>query len=54
MPAAALAGGAFLVICDILARLPEREIPLGVITGLIGAPVFLALLVRARRQGAYG
>jgi iron complex transport system permease protein len=54
MPAAALAGGAFLVICDVLARLPEREIPLGVITGLIGAPVFLALLVRARRQGAYG
>lgn len=54
VPAAALAGGAFLVFCDILARLPEREIPLGVITGLIGAPVFLALLVRARRQGAYG
>jgi iron complex transport system permease protein len=54
MPAAALAGGAFLVICDVLARLPAREIPLGVITGLIGAPVFLALLVRARRQGAYG
>ena len=54
IPAAALAGGAFLVWCDVLARLPEREIPLGVITGLIGAPLFLVLLVRAQREAIHG
>lgn len=54
VPASALAGGSFLVVCDILSRLPEREIPLGVITGLIGAPVFLTLLVRARARGIHG
>lgn len=54
IPASALAGGAFLVWCDILARLPEREIPLGVITGLIGAPLFLWLLVRAQREATHG
>ncbi len=54
IPASALAGGCFLVICDVISRLPSQEIPLGVITGLIGAPVFLSLLVRARRQGIHG
>jgi iron complex transport system permease protein len=56
IPAAALLGGSFLVACDILARvLPSRsEIPLGVITGLIGAPVFLALLARSYRELAHG
>ncbi|HEX2688419.1 MAG TPA: iron ABC transporter permease [Kofleriaceae bacterium] len=54
VPASALAGGGFLVCCDIVSRLPEREIPLGVVTGLIGAPVFLVLLVRAHRRGTYG
>lgn len=51
LPAAALAGGAFLVACDVLSRaLPlQSEIPLGVITGLIGAPVFLLLLLRSRQ-----
>lgn len=52
IPAAALAGGLFLVVCDVLARaLPTRaEVPLGVVTGLIGAPVFLTLLLRSRRE----
>jgi iron complex transport system permease protein len=52
VPASALAGGTFLVACDVLTRLlPTRsEIPLGVVTGLIGAPLFLGLLVRARRE----
>jgi iron complex transport system permease protein len=56
VPAAALLGGTFLVACDVLARtLPSRaEIPLGVITGLIGAPVFLALLARSYRELAHG
>jgi iron complex transport system permease protein len=52
LPAAALGGGAFVVACDMLARsLPARgEIPLGVITGLIGAPLFLVLLLKHQRE----
>jgi iron complex transport system permease protein len=52
VPAAALAGGTFLVLCDIACRLiPGRtELPLGVVTGLVGAPAFLWLLLRHRRQ----
>jgi iron complex transport system permease protein len=56
IPSAALGGGAFVLACDVLARLvPARtEIPLGVVTGLFGAPVFLWLLLRSRREALYG
>jgi iron complex transport system permease protein len=56
LPAAALAGGIFVVLCDALTRaLPTRsEMPLGVVTGLIGAPLFLVLLLRSRRELAHG
>ncbi len=56
LPAAALAGASFVAACDVLTRaIPSRgEIPLGVVTGLVGAPVFLILLLRARRQEATG
>jgi len=55
IPAAVLAGAAFLIACDLAARLAPLatgggELPLGVVTGLVGAPVFLALLVRSRRE----
>jgi iron complex transport system permease protein len=52
IPAAALGGGFFVVCCDVLCRvLPGRsEVPLGVITGLVGAPTFLWLLLRHRRE----
>jgi iron complex transport system permease protein len=52
IPIAAIAGSAFVAACDLLARtLPARgEIPLGVITGLVGAPAFLALLSRTQRE----
>ncbi|MEY2930111.1 MAG: hypothetical protein RL033_860 [Pseudomonadota bacterium] len=52
LPAAALGGATFVVLCDVLCRvLPGRsEVPLGVITGLIGAPTFLWLLTRHRRE----
>ena len=55
LPAAALAGGVFVVACDVVARLiPARsEIPLGVVTGMIGAPLFLLLLIRLRQERAY-
>ena len=48
LPAAALFGAAFLVGCDLLARtiLAPVELPVGIITALIGGPFFLWLLIR--------
>jgi ABC-type Fe3+-siderophore transport system permease subunit len=48
MPAAALFGGAFLVLCDLVARtlLAPVELPVGIVTAVIGGPVFLWLLFR--------
>lgn len=48
LPIAALAGAVFLVWVDVAARVAVRptEIPLSVVTGLVGAPVFLVLLGR--------
>jgi len=56
VPAAALGGGVFVLACDVLARsLPSRtEVPLGVITGITGAPLFLWLLLRSRRSLLHG
>ena len=52
LPAAAVGGAIFLVLADVVARaLPGGEMPLGVITGLVGAPVFLVIFARARRSG---
>lgn len=50
LPAATLFGGLFLVIADTLARtiLAPRQLPVGVITALLGVPLFLLLLNRAR------
>jgi ABC-type Fe3+-siderophore transport system permease subunit len=50
LPASALFGAAFLVACDVLARtvMSPIELPVGVITALIGGPFFLWLLVRKR------
>ena len=51
VPACILGGGAYLIICDLLSRtLPEQgEMPAGVITALIGAPLFIILLKRSGR-----
>lgn len=48
LPAAALAGGALLVAADVLARqiVAPAELPIGILTALIGAPVFLHILMR--------
>ncbi len=48
VPAAALGGAAFLVICDTTARtlLGGRELPVGAITAIVGGPLFLVLLRR--------
>src|SRR5437867_4790230 len=46
------AGATVLVLADLAARsiIPPAELPVGVITGLVGAPFFLILLVRSRRM----
>ncbi len=47
LPASLLLGGSFLLLTDTLARsLASIELPLGVLTALIGAPFFLLLLAR--------
>ena len=50
LPHSALLGGSFLVVCDTLARslLAPVQLPVGVITALLGVPAFLLLLSRAR------
>ncbi len=50
LPASALAGGALLLIADTLARqlVAPAQLPVGVITALIGVPLFLLLLRRDR------
>ena len=52
LPAAALAGGGFLVLADTLARtiVAPQQLPVGVITALIGVPVFLLQLHQIRKK----
>jgi len=51
LPAATLAGGGFLALCDALTRLLWRgRLPVGVITQLLGGPFFLVLLLREKRR----
>ena len=48
LPASALFGAAFLVACDLVARtvLAPVEIPVGIVTAMLGGPFFLWLLIR--------
>jgi len=52
LPASALVGSIFLVLADLVARvlMPPAEIPVGIITALIGAPFFIYLLRRSKRE----
>ncbi|GAB6904991.1 putative ABC transporter permease protein HI_1471 [Desulfosarcina cetonica] len=51
LPFAGLLGGIFMLAMDTLARtLPGGEIPVGILTAVVGAPFFGILLVRNRRQ----
>ena len=53
LPASALLGAVAMEIIDLVARLiiPPAELPIGIITAVVGAPVFLAILLRQTRQG---
>lgn len=48
-PLSALFGASFLILADLVARIPG-ELPVGVITAIVGAPVFVVLL---RHRGGY-
>ncbi|MCA9320673.1 MAG: iron ABC transporter permease, partial [Planctomycetes bacterium] len=51
LPASVLGGAAFLVLCDLATRVafPDRVVPVGLLTSLLGVPYFLILLVGSRR-----
>ena len=52
IPMAAIVGGCFLVMADLIARtvLSPGEIPVGIVTALCGAPFFIYLLIRNRQD----
>ncbi len=54
LPASALGGAALLLAADVATRLiaPDRDLKLGVLTALVGAPFFLHLIRRTAREGA--
>ena len=50
IPLCAAGGGAYLLACDIAARtvVPSRELPVGIVTAILGVPFFVFLLRRSR------
>ncbi len=52
LPLSILTGSGFLILADLVARtiISPTELPIGVITALIGAPVFAGLLMRSKRK----
>jgi iron complex transport system permease protein len=57
LPASALFGAALMAGTDVVARIliPPAELPIGIITALVGAPVFLSILLRqGRGTGLHG
>ncbi|MBN1166104.1 MAG: iron ABC transporter permease [Methanospirillaceae archaeon] len=54
IPTAALMGGTYLIICDTIARtFATHEIPIGIITSIIGAP-YLCYLIKAKGKVLFG
>jgi iron complex transport system permease protein len=52
LPASAVIGALYMLAIDDIARTATAaEIPLGIITAIVGAPVFAALLVRTQAAG---
>ncbi|MEL7512297.1 MAG: iron ABC transporter permease [Cyanobacteria bacterium J06554_3] len=53
LPLSAVGGAIVLATADLLARLGPTEVPVGIVTSLIGAPIFLWLLYRRSGGGAF-
>lgn len=56
LPASALLGAFVMEVIDVVARvvIPPAELPVGIITAVVGAPVFLWILLREQGQGSSG
>lgn len=52
VPASFLCGGSFLLVCDGIARtvIQPSQLPIGVVTGILGGSLFVYLLLRSKRQ----
>lgn len=52
IPACVIVGGQFVVLCDLISRVVARpsEIPVGIVTALIGAPIFLKMMLSQARK----
>jgi iron complex transport system permease protein len=52
MPGSAIGGPLLLILADLVARtiVSPAELPIGVVTGLVGAPFFIFLLIRSKRK----
>ena len=52
MPVSALSGAIFLLLCDTVARtlFAPTELPIGILTSLLGVPFFISLLIRSKRR----
>ena len=53
IPASALIGGAFIIIGDVIVRSLPGGLPVGVITALIGSPMFIYFLYKSRKQANF-
>lgn len=53
LPLSILTGSGFLILADLVARtiISPTELPIGVLTALIGAPAFAVILMRRRKEG---
>ena len=50
LPCSAVMGAAFLLLVDDVARCAfPQELPIGILTAIVGAPVFIALLAKGRK-----
>ncbi|MGH7634782.1 MAG: FecCD family ABC transporter permease, partial [Gemmatimonadaceae bacterium] len=56
IPGSALAGAFLMEVIDVIARyvISPAELPIGIITAVVGAPVFLGILLRQTRRGGTG
>ena len=52
VPYSIFVGALFLLLCDTLARtlIPPNELPVGSLTALVGAPMFIYLLYKSKRR----
>jgi iron complex transport system permease protein len=56
LPASMLLGAIVLIFADLLSRtiLAPTELPIGIITSLLGTPLFLSILLKEKRKQTFG